>query len=85
MHIYFSFLLVALNVMATNATRLLVTLYALHMGAQPLTIGVLAGTFAFFPMLLSLQAGRVTDRLGARLPIMFGATGNACALLVPYF
>ena len=67
-----------------RAGRVLLALYALHLGATPVTVGVLAATFSVFPMLLSLLAGRVADRFGSRWPLAIGAAGGACGMLVPY-
>lgn len=69
---------------AVRAGRVLLALYALHLGAQPLAVGVLAATFSVFPMLLSLPAGRFADRFGSRWPLIIGAVGGACGMLAPY-
>ena len=57
MPIVLAFALTLFNMVSIGATRVLVTLYALSLGAQPLTIGLLAATFAVFPMLLSWKTG----------------------------
>ena len=67
-----------------RAGRVLLALYALHLGAQPVTVGMLAATFSVFPMLLSLLAGRFADRFGSRWPLIIGAAGGACGMLAPY-
>ncbi|MEO7726669.1 MAG: MFS transporter [Burkholderiales bacterium] len=67
-----------------RAGRVLLALYALYLGAQPVTVGVLAATFSVPPMLLSLLAGRFADRVGSRWPLIIGAAGGACGMLVPY-
>jgi MFS family permease len=65
--------------------RVLLALYALHLGAQPFTVGVLAAAFSVPPMLLSLVAGRFADRVGARIPLLIGAAGGGLGMLMPYF
>ncbi len=85
MAILLSFALTLFNMVSIGATRVLVTLYALKLGAQPLTVGLLAATFAVFPMLLSWQAGKLSDRFGPRRPLTVGAAIGACGLLVAYF
>lgn len=85
MPIYLAFALALFNTISVGAARVLVTLYALNLGAQPLTIGLLAASFAVFPMLLSWQAGKISDRFGPRRPLMFGAAIGACGLVAPYF
>ena len=36
-------------------------------------------------MLLSWQVGKLSDRFGSRWPLLFGAAGGACGMLVPYY
>ncbi len=67
-----------------RAGRVLLALYALNLGAQPVTVGMLAATFSVFPMLLSLLAGRFADRFGSRWPLIIGAASGACGMLAPY-
>ena len=84
MSIRYVLALTLFSMTGVRAGRVLLALYALHLGAQPLTVGVLAATFSVFPMLLSLPAGRFTDRFGSRWPLIIGATGGACGMLAPY-
>src|SRR5688572_26144764 len=85
MPIYFVLALAFVIFIVIVAARLLLSLYALQLGAQPLTVGALAATFSFFPMLLAVTAGRLGDRHGSRWPLQIGAAIMACGLLVPYF
>lgn len=85
MPIYFSFALTFFNMTAVRAGRVLLALYALKLGAQPFAVGVLAATFSVFPMVLSWQIGRLSDRFGSRWLLAFGAAGGGCGMLVPYF
>jgi len=64
--IRFVLALTLFSMAGVRAGRVLLALYALNLGAQPLTVGVLAATFSAFPMLLSLLAGRFADRFGSR-------------------
>jgi len=82
--IYFVLSLAFLYFTSLLGGRLLLTLYALQLGAQAFAIGSLAATFSAFPMLLAWLAGRLTDRFGARWPLIFGAACCACAMLIPY-
>ena len=84
MSIYFVFALMCCNVMQVTAGRVVLTLYALKIGAQPFAIGVLAATFAVCPMLLSWLSGRWADRFGSRWLLMIGSAGSALGMLVPY-
>ena len=85
MSIYFIFLLVLCTLTGVHSGRVLLTLYALHLGARPFAVGILVACFSVLPMLLSWQIGRITDRFGSRWPLLFGAAGGACGMLVPYF
>lgn len=85
MSIYFVFLLVLCSLTCVHAGRVLLTLYALHLGASPFTVGLLVACFSILPMLLSWEVGRITDRFGSRWPLIFGAAGGACGMLVPFF
>jgi MFS family permease len=85
MPLYFTFTLVFFNMTSVQAGRVLLALYALKLGAQPFAVGILAATFSVLPMLLSWQVGKLSDRFGSRWPLMFGAAGGACGMLVPYY
>jgi MFS family permease len=85
MLIYFTFAIALLNITSVQASRVLLTLYALKFGAQPFAVGILAAMFSVSPMLLSWQVGKLSDRFGSRWPLMFGAASGACGMLAPYF
>jgi MFS family permease len=85
MPLYFTFTLVLFNMTSVQAGRVLLALYALKLGAQPFAVGILAATFSVLPMLLSWQVGKLSDRFGSRWPLLFGAAGGACGMLVPYY
>ena len=84
MSIYFTFVLILFNVFTYSAIRVLTTLLALKLGAEAMTIGLLAAAFSIFPMLLSWHAGKMTDRFGMRWPIMIGASANTLILLMVF-
>jgi MFS family permease len=85
MPLYFAFSLLLFNMTSVQAGRVLLSLYALNLGAQPFAVGILAATFSLLPMLLSWQAGKLSDRIGSRWPLTLGAAGGACGMLVPYY
>ena len=85
MSIYSMLALALINATGVFAGRMVLALYALKLGAQPLTVGILAATFSAFPALLSWQAGRLSDRFGARWLLVLGGGGGALGLVVPYF
>ena len=85
MPIYFPLALSLLTGTVIRGGRVLLALYALQLGAEPLTIGILAATFSAFPTLFSWSAGKLTDRYGSRWPLLLGALGAALGMLVPYW
>jgi MFS family permease len=76
-------LLSILNQASLKGSKMLVALYAIDRGASPLAIGALISTYALFPLVLAVYAGRVSDRIGVRFPMMLGAFGVATGLLLP--
>lgn len=83
MPLYLTVLLSILNQASLKGSKMLVALYAIQRGASPLAIGALISTYALFPLVLAVYAGRVSDRIGVRLPMMLGAFGVATGLLLP--
>ena len=82
--INFAFALAFFNFLGTMAGRVLLTLEALRLGANPFAVGALAATFSAFPMLFAWIAGRLADRFGSRSLLMFSAVGSSCGMLVPF-
>ncbi|MCX5821577.1 MAG: MFS transporter [Deltaproteobacteria bacterium] len=80
-----TFALALLNFTTVQGGRVLISLYALKLGADPFVVGVLAAMSSVLPTLLSWQVGRLSDRFGSRWPLMFGAAGGALGMLAPYF
>src|SRR5690349_4615292 len=83
--IYFVFALSFLNGVVPNASRVILALYALELGANPVTVGALAAMFSVLPMLLSVPAGKFGDRHGARMLLMPVGCLGAVGMLAPYF
>jgi MFS family permease len=82
--IHFAFVLAFINFVGALAGRVLLTLDALHFGANPFAVGALAATFSAFPMMFAWIAGRLNDRFGSRWLLMSGAVASSCGLLVPF-
>jgi MFS family permease len=76
---------VLLNMTSYRGARFMVTLFAVDLGVPQFYIGVLAAMFSVFPLMLGLYAGRLTDRLGVRVPMLGGASGVGLGLLLPFF
>ncbi len=83
MAIYLTSLLSILNQIGVKGSKMLVALYAIELGASPLAIGALVSTYAIFPLLLAVYAGRVSDRRGVRRPMMLGSLGMTAGLALP--
>src|SRR4051812_39423283 len=69
---------------AFRASRVAITLFAVELGVPQLFIGTLVAMYSVFPMLLGVYAGKFTDRLGVRAPLIGGTAGVGVGLLVLY-
>jgi MFS family permease len=65
-------------------SRLAVPLFAIDQGASAFVTGTVISLYAALPAVLALPAGRLTDRLGFRAPMLFGCCGVCIALILPY-
>ena len=77
--------LTVLNHIAYKGSKMLLSLYAIELGATPFSIGILYSLYSLFSFFLALYAGRVSDRLGPRTPMLIGSLSLAAGLLLPYF
>ncbi len=85
MSVYFLFVLTAFHETYWAAGRVLFVLYTVELGARPATVGILAAAFSVFPVLLGVQVGRLADRVGAKLPLIFAGVLGVAGALIPYF
>jgi MFS family permease len=76
-------LLTVLTHVAFVGSRMTVALYGIHLGATPLTVGVLMSLYALLPMLLAVYAGRLIDRIGPARPMLWGSSALATAVALP--
>ncbi len=72
-----------LNHTALTGSRVTVSLYALSLDSSPLLVGTLMGLYSFLPMWLAVAAGRLSDRVGVRRPMLVGSCGLAIAAALP--
>jgi MFS family permease len=84
MWIYVVFLIVLFNMTSFRGSKVLVSLFAIELGAPQFYIGILVALYSLFPMLLALYAGKLSDRLGVRYPMIAGSMGLALGLSLPY-
>ena len=66
-----------------SGSRVTVSLAALDKGATPLTVGVLMALYALLPMVFAVAAGRFSDRVGVRRPMLFGTAAIAVGAALP--
>jgi MFS family permease len=80
-----TFALALLNMANTRAARIVFALYALSLGAEPVTVGALAAMFSAPAMALSWPVGRWADRYGARWLLTIGAAFGIAGMLLPFW
>lgn len=73
------------NFVGSSAIRVVLTLYALELGAPASAVGVLGGLLFLFPLLLSWPVGALADRVGARGLLLFASVCGTASLALPYF
>jgi MFS family permease len=83
MAIYLIALMSTLCNTAFAGSRVVMSLLAIELGANPFEVGLLAALYALIPMLLAIYAGKLIDRVGARGPMLAGTLGLALCLMLP--
>lgn len=81
------YLMVFLNVIIHGClmgSRVVVALYAIELGANVFEIGVMVALYSALPLLLGVYSGRLSDRYGVRLPMLWGAILCGLGLLLPF-
>lgn len=68
---------------AFTGGRVALTLFAIQLGGTPFEVGVVVSLLAVIPMLLSVHAGRWTDRSGVFKPTLMALLMLDAALLLP--
>lgn len=65
-------------------SKIVVSLFALDLGASKLVIGLLAALYGLMPLLLGIYSGRLIDRIGVRWPLIGGAACITLAMLAAW-
>lgn len=84
MRLWHLVMLTILTHTAFNGSRMLVSLYAIHLRASTFTVGALMSAYALLPMLFAVSAGRLVDRAGARWPLFGASLAVATGVLLPF-
>lgn len=84
MIIYLILFLGMLNWMSYMSSRVLMSLYAIELHASAATIGVLIALYGLGPLVLSVTAGKISDRYGSYWPILLGSGGLGIGLVIPW-
>lgn len=77
MPLYLTFALAFCGFVNMTAARVVLSLYALDLGAQAYAVGILIAMFYIFPLLLSWSVGALADRFGSRWLLMLGSFAGA--------
>lgn len=83
MRIGWLLVILAMFTISLNGTKPIVSLHANGIGASPTEIGFLVSAYAFFPMLLAIQTGKLLDKIGAKKLTLFGTCAMVIALTTP--
>ena len=76
--------LTSLFFVAMKGNRVVVTLFAVDLGAGPFQTGLLFALHGIFPFLLAVSAGRIADRFDNRVLMVVGLTLYGLAMLLPF-
>jgi MFS family permease len=82
--LYLLIFITLLNHSVFAGTRVAASLYAIHLGATPFTVGALMALYAVLPMLFAVSMGRWTDRIGARPPMLIGSVAIGTGAILPF-
>lgn len=74
----------AATFISMKGSRIVMTLFAVDLGAGPLETGVLFALYGLAPFLLVVYAGRIADRFDNRLLMYWGLGGFVASLCLPF-
>lgn len=83
MTIYLVVLMAILGQIGFGGSRIVMSLYALELGASQATVGLIIALYSVCPLFLSIAMGRLSDRIAPRKPMIVGSLLLALALLLP--
>jgi MFS family permease len=85
MPLHLTFVVMLFCFSSISTARVVLSLYALDLGASPSAVGLLVATFYAFPLIISWPVGRLSDRGGSRWLLLFGTACGTTGMLVPFF
>ena len=83
--LHLAFAVAFLQFSGQTAARVVLSLYALELGASASAVGALASMFFIFPLLLSWPVGALSDRMGPRRPLLWSTWIAGGGLALPFF
>lgn len=83
--IRFLFGLTLLGQSGFRGSRLLLSLYALELGASAFTVGVLLAVFSLMQAAFGWPFGKWSDRVGCRIPMAVASVVSVAGFCVPFF
>ena len=81
--VYLACLLSFLQGIALRGAKMQVSLDALSQGASSFQVGLIGAMFPVFPLLLAVYAGKVSDRIGVRWPMVGGSVVMGIGIAIP--
>lgn len=83
--LHFIYALTLLGQSGFRGYRLLLTLYALHLGASAFTVGMLLAVYSLMQAAVGWHAGKWTDRAGCYLPMLTGMLVGIAGFCISFF
>ena len=68
--------------LAFAGCRVNLSLFALHLDASPLVVGIILSLLALLPMMFAVRAGRIIDRIGVRKPMLLATVAVILGLAI---
>jgi MFS family permease len=85
MSVHSVLVITVLAITGYRGSKVLLSLFALQLGADPAQIGVLMAFYGIGPLALAVIAGKMSDRLGFYAPLLGGSLCFSIGLLLPGF
>ncbi|MCM3789999.1 MFS transporter [Domibacillus indicus] len=83
---YILFTCTTLYMVSIAGSRPLIPLYASNLEASHMEVGILVSLFSFLPLFVSIQFGKVIDRIGIKKPLIASVvSGSVSLIILPLF